>query len=70
MKVNGKLRAVLLVPALAPSGDLNASGTVDAADLGIPLGAWGSSGAADLDHNGSVGFGHSARAVGVRGRCP
>jgi choice-of-anchor B domain-containing protein len=35
-------------------GDLDGNGTVDAADLAVLLGQWGSSGAADLDASGVV----------------
>jgi hypothetical protein len=35
-------------------GDLDGSGTVDAADLAILLGQWGGAGSADLDGDGSV----------------
>jgi probable HAF family extracellular repeat protein len=64
MMVDGLFRAVLLVPALSPSGDLNGSGTVDAADLAILLGAWGSSGPADLDGDGAVGAADLAVLLG------
>lgn len=40
-------------PADVP-GDLNGDGDVDAADLGILLGQWGTAGSADLDGSGSV----------------
>jgi hypothetical protein len=43
-----------LVDAAAPSGDLDGNGTVDGADLGLLLGAWGTPGPGDLDGNGTV----------------
>jgi hypothetical protein len=46
------------VPTPAPSclpADLNCDGTVDAADLAILLGSWGTPGPGDLDGDGSVG---------------
>ena len=38
-----------------PAADLDGDGRVNAADLAILLGAWGSDGAADLDGDGAVG---------------
>lgn len=64
MMIDGGFRAVLLLPAVALSGDLNGSGTVDAADLAVLLGAWGSAGEADLDHDGSVGAADLAILLG------
>jgi hypothetical protein len=43
-----------LVDTAAPAGDLDGNGTVDGADLGLLLGAWGSAGPGDLDGNGIV----------------
>lgn len=43
-----------LVDAAAPLADLDGNGTVDGADLGILLGAWGTLGPGDLDNNGTV----------------
>ena len=36
------------------AADLNGSGQVDGADLGMLLASWGAPGAADLDHSGAV----------------
>jgi hypothetical protein len=44
---------VTMGPACVPA-DLTCDGTVDGADLGTLLGAWGSSGPGDLDGNGIV----------------
>lgn len=38
----------------ACAADLNGSGAVDGADLGMLLASWGAPGAADLDHSGAV----------------
>lgn len=47
-------------------GDLNGDGAVNAADLALLLGAWGSAGgAADLDGDGSVGAGDLAILLGA-----
>lgn len=67
MVIDGGFRAVLLLPSLSPSGDLNGSGTVDAADLAILLGAWGSTGAGDLDGDGGVGASDLAILLGQWG---
>ncbi len=53
--VGGITTARLLNDLQQVLGDLNGDGTVDAADLGILLGAWGSAGgAADLNDDGIV----------------
>ncbi|MBL9148366.1 MAG: hypothetical protein JNM94_06700 [Phycisphaerae bacterium] len=51
--------------------DLNGSGTVDAADLGILLGAWGACGscAADLDQSGTVDAADLGVLLGAWGVC-
>jgi hypothetical protein len=50
--------------------DLNRSGQVDAADLAILLGGWGSTaGEADLDGNGTVGGSDLAILLGAWGVC-
>ena len=46
-------------------GDLDGDGSIDAADLGVLLGAWGSAqAAADLDGDGVVGAGDLAILLG------
>ena len=51
-------------------GDLDESGVVDAADLAILLGAWGTgAGAADLDGSGSVNGADLAVLLGAWGPC-
>ncbi len=47
---------VNLHQSIAPPGDLNGDGVVDGADLGLLLGAWGSTtnAAADLSDDGVV----------------
>lgn len=45
-----------VTPAAAPLGDINGDGAVNASDLALLLGAWGTANpASDLDHNGLVG---------------
>jgi hypothetical protein len=44
-----------LVDVAPVFGDLDGNGTVNGADLGILLGAWGAAGAADLNGDGIVG---------------
>ena len=51
-------------------GDLDASGTVDGADLAILLGAWGNAGGvADLNADGSVDGADLAILLGAWGIC-
>ncbi len=52
--------------------DLNGDGAVDASDLAIVLGAWGSTAepAADLDGNGAVDASDLAVVLGAWGACP
>lgn len=56
----------------APScpADLNDTGVVDAADLAMLLGQWGTSGSADLNGNGVVEAGDLAVLLGAWGSCP
>ena len=50
--------------------DVTLDGVVDASDLALLLGAWGTSGtAADLDHDGSVSAGDLAILLGAWGPC-
>jgi hypothetical protein len=50
--------------------DLNQDGTVDAADLAILLGGWGSAGPGDLDASGDVSGSDLAILLGAWGPCP
>jgi len=51
--------------------DQNDDGVVDAADLALVLGAWGSSGdTGDIDQNGTVDAADLAAVLGAWGRCP
>jgi glucose/arabinose dehydrogenase len=49
--------------------DLDGNGTVDAADLGVLLGQWGSAGSADLDGSGTVDGADLALLLGAWGGC-
>ncbi len=49
--------------------DLDGSGSVDAADLAIVLGSWGSAGATDLDGDGDTAGGDLAVLLGSWGSC-
>jgi hypothetical protein len=51
------------------NGDLNGDGTVDGADLGLLLGAWGGPGAADLNGSGSVDGADLGLLLGAWGPC-
>ncbi len=59
--------AIIEVPCI---GDLDASGTVDASDLAVVLGAWGGTvGAADLNHDGRIDAADLAVLLGSWGPC-
>ena len=49
--------------------DLDASGAVDAADLAVRLGQWGSAGSADLNASGTVDAADLAVLLGAWGSC-
>jgi len=51
---SGHAVAVRLTPIPSIPGDFNRDGSVNAADLGILLGAWGLPGVADIDRSGAV----------------
>jgi hypothetical protein len=53
--------------AILAQGDLNGDGAVDAADLAILLGAWGTSGPGDLDGDGVVDAADLAILLGAWG---
>lgn len=63
---------LLLTNCLAPcAGDLNHDGAVDAPDLALLLGSWGSVGVeADLNGDGSVGAPDLGILLGAWGSCP
>ena len=63
--------AFLSIRAPGCPADLDGDGQVDAADLAILLGGWGSSGASagDLDGSGSVGGSDLALLLGAWGAC-
>ncbi len=51
------------------TADLDSSGMVDGADLGLLLGSWGSAGAADLDCSGTVDGADLGLMLGAWGPC-
>lgn len=60
--------ALMLQPTPARNpADLDGNGTVDAADLAVLLGAWGSGGPADLDGSGTVDASDLAVLLGAWG---
>ncbi|MFG0258151.1 MAG: endonuclease/exonuclease/phosphatase family protein [Phycisphaerales bacterium JB043] len=62
---------LVMAPASPPCpSDLDGSGTVDGADLGLLLGAWATPGPGDLDGSGSVGGGDIGILLGDWGPCP
>ncbi|MDZ4755822.1 MAG: hypothetical protein SGJ11_15160 [Phycisphaerae bacterium] len=71
--ISPEVDAVVDVAPAAPSShpaDLNGDGAVDAADLAILLGAWGTDGAADLDASGTVDASDLAILLGAWGQLP
>ncbi|MFO0829604.1 MAG: hypothetical protein U0572_15805 [Phycisphaerales bacterium] len=58
--------AYLIQPCV---GDLDGSGAVDAADLAVLLGSWGTAGAADLDASGTVDAADLGVLLGNWGPC-
>ncbi len=66
---NSSFAFAVILDEPCPS-DLDGNGAVDAADLGILLGSWGSRGDADLDGSGSVDAGDLAVMLGAWGGCP
>jgi CHRD domain len=61
----GAVRGQLELPPPGVFGDLNGDGVVDAADLAILLGAWGTGGPGDLDGNGTVDAADLALLLGA-----
>lgn len=67
--ITGDTAFSLVAAPLPCPGDINNSGSVDAADLSILLGAWGSTGPADLDGSGSVNGADLSILLGAWGSC-
>jgi hypothetical protein len=70
--INATLAAIdLALLYLSPCpADLNGDTLVDAADLGIMLGGWGSSGLGDIDANGAIDGADLSILLGAWGACP
>ncbi|MBM4111704.1 MAG: hypothetical protein FJ254_10215 [Phycisphaerae bacterium] len=64
------VNAALDAMSPACTGDIDASGAVDGADLGILLSSWGSNGNADLDSSGSVDGADLGILLSAWGTCP
>jgi len=66
----GQVCLTLVTASVCP-GDLDATGVVDGADLGIVLGAWGEcvECSADIDQNGAVNGADLAIVLGAWGAC-
>jgi hypothetical protein len=60
-----RLVVVFEPPPPCVQGDLDCDGAVDAGDLAVLLGAWGSSGPGDLDGDGAVGSSDLAILLGA-----
>ena len=68
-RARGCRGGVLLIPPTCPS-DLDGDGIVDAADITLLLGAWGSADPGfDLDQDGVVGGGDLGVILGAWGVC-
>jgi hypothetical protein len=64
------VEAMTVVPAPACPGDLDLNGTVDATDLALLLGAWGTDAdRPDLDNDGDTGASDLAILLGAWGEC-
>lgn len=57
-------------PVAACPADINASGGVDAADLSLLLGSWGTAGAGDINHDGATDGTDLSILLGAWGVCP
>lgn len=64
------LSAAMDAMAPACTGDIDASGVVDGADLGILLSTWGATGPADLDGSGTVDGADLGILLSAWGGCP
>jgi hypothetical protein len=67
--ITGDLTFSLVAAPLPCPADLNQDSTVDAADLSILLGAWGSSGTGDLTSDGIVNAADLSVMLGAWGSC-
>jgi hypothetical protein len=68
--ISGDTAFYLVSPPLPCPADLNGSGAVDAADLSILLGAWGSAGGpSDLNGDGAVNAADLSVLLGAWGTC-
>lgn len=67
--LSGDCAFSIVSPPLPCLGDINGSGTVDAADLSILLGGWGGGGVADLDDDGLVNGADLSILLGAWGSC-
>jgi len=65
-----RIERVICTQTPACVGDLDDSGVVDGADLGVLLGQWGTAAAADLDGNGLVDGADLGIMLGAWGACP
>ena len=64
------VEAMTIVPEPACEGDLDLNGSVDASDLAILLGAWGTDAdRPDIDNDGDTGASDLAILLGAWGRC-
>lgn len=68
-QITGDLTFSLVAEPLPCPADITGDGTVDAADLSLLLGAWGTAGTADLDGNGTVNAADLSILLGAWGSC-
>lgn len=69
LDVTGTLTAATITQAQPCVGDINNSGAVDAADLALLLGSWGTGGAGDLDGSGVINGADLTLLLGAWGSC-
>ncbi len=69
LDVTGTLANAIVVQVVPCPADLDRNGSVDASDLAVLLGQWGTIGSADIDNSGIVDAGDLAQMLSSWGSC-
>jgi len=69
LDVTGTLTNAVVVQVVPCPADLDGNGSVDASDLALLLGQWGTMGSADIDGSGIVDAGDLAQVLSSWGSC-
>jgi hypothetical protein len=69
LDVTGTLTNAVVVQVVPCPADLDGNGSVDASDLALLLGQWGTMGSADIDGSGVVDAGDLAQVLSSWGSC-